>query len=270
MNHKIGLVLMLLLLVPALILADVIQLRTGERIEVDAFWEKDGKIYFYYHGVKACVSKDEVRDMSARKSDLHRPSPRSVESTRVDHVERKKTGRNLSEPNSPLPAGTPPQPRLASIAPDRMPIPSHSTGFRDLHWGLEKAEINNLVALHTPSGLKNVKEYVRSQENLVWGDAELQSITYAFWKNKLYTLTIWTEGYQNYDALRKMALITFGTGRQSDLSRQKYIWSDEHSDRLLKYVQEDQAGMLWMRSKEIDRRIRIASYTAPFTYMRSK
>jgi hypothetical protein len=65
-------------------------------------------------------------------------------------------------------------------------------------------------------------------------------------------VTVWTEGYSNFAALRDAVFKEFGPGIRNDFTRERYVWSDEVSDIMLDYAKDDQYGMLWLRSKQID------------------
>ena len=124
------------------------------------------------------------------------------------------------------------------------------------------------MELNTNTGLEEVKEYKRKNDELTMGDANLKSIVYAFWRDQFYTVTIRTEGNADYIALRREAFKRFGKGQPSKQSHERYLWSDVSTDRMLKYVQEEQEGMLWMRSKKIDRQYKLTKLNVPSSYLK--
>jgi hypothetical protein len=165
-------------------------------------------------------------------------------------------------------------PKNASVPDQQSNIPAkrslflHKEGLGDLKWGVRVADVADLEIKQTDSGLKEVLEYVRPQDALKLGDAKLTSVVYAFWRDQLYTVTIWTRGRANYHALRNAAFEQFGNGIRIDRSGESYLWSDGPSDVMLEYSREDQHGMLWMRSKELDRKFKLSQLSGHTSYIR--
>jgi hypothetical protein len=146
--------------------------------------------------------------------------------------------------------------RNPSVNPKELCSPLRKDGYCDLQWGRNSASVAGLQKKQTISDLDGVVEYIRPADPLNIGDATLKSVIYAFWRDRLYTVTVWTEGYSNYTALRDAVFKEFGPGIRNDFTRERYVWSDELSDIMLDYTKDGQYGMLWLRSKEIDHRCR--------------
>ena len=88
------------------------------------------------------------------------------------------------------------------------------------------------------------------------------------WHDQLYTVTIWTQNYSNYEALRSAAFERFGDGSRRNESIERYIWSDKLTDRMLEYVKEGEHGMLWMWSRDLDRKLKLSKYDASISYIK--
>jgi len=143
-----------------------------------------------------------------------------------------------------------------------------SNGFRDLPWGSELSDIVDITEIQTDTGLAGVVEYIRPNDVLRVCEAELTSIIYSFWHDQLYTVTIWTQNYSNYEALRSATFERFGEGSRRNESIERYIWSDRLTDRMLEYVKEGEHGMLWMRSRDLDRKLKLSKYDASISYIK--
>ena len=141
-------------------------------------------------------------------------------------------------------------------------------GFCDLQWEQMVSSVAGLEKKQTISDLDGVIEYVRPNEFLNIGDAALESVVYAFWRDQLYTVTAWTKGYSNFTALRETVFKEFGPGVRIDSTRERYLWSDALSDIMLDYVQDGQFGMLWLRSKELDRQCRSSQLKGHASYLK--
>ena len=143
-----------------------------------------------------------------------------------------------------------------------------SDGFRDLPWGSGLSDIAGMTEIETDTGLAGVVEYIRPNDVLRVGEAELTNIIYSFWHDQLYTVTIWTQNYSNYEALRSATFERFGEGSRRNESIERYIWSDKLTDRMLEYVKEGEHGMLWMRSRDLDRELKLSKYDASISYIK--
>ena len=244
--------------------ADIIVFHSGKPMEVEQTWEKDDKVFFYLNGFKASISKKEVLRIEKKiidRSDSSANSKKTKKSpAKVANIIKKDT-RRAEVIKSPKQV-------LKPKSPKKTLNQNKLDGFRDLNWGVKLATLKDLVELKTDTGLEEVKEYIRENDILKLGEVDLKSIVYSFWRDQLYTVTIWTEGKANYSSLRNEAFKRFGKGQRSDQSLERYLWSDASTDRMLKFIKDTQVGMLWMRSKEIDRRHKLTKLNVPSTYLK--
>jgi hypothetical protein len=231
MNKAIGLLIVLPLLFasPRFSHADTIILKDGTRLETKRSWEKNGKLMFYMEDLVTSINKRDIERIEKTNSD-QKVSP---------HFEKAKDAD----------FGT-------------------SDGFRDLPWGSELSDIAGMVKTETDTGLAGVVGFVRPNDVLRIGEAELINIIYSFWHDQLYTVTIWTQNYSNYEALRSAAFERFGEGSRRNESIERYIWSDRLTDRMLEYVKEGEYGMLWMRSRDLDGKLKLSKYDASISYIK--
>jgi hypothetical protein len=209
--------------------ADTIILKDGTRLETKRSWEKNGRLIFYM--------KDLVT--SINKSDVERIETTNIDQKMPPHFE-KVEGANF---------GT-------------------SDGFRDLPWGSELSDIAGMAETETDTGLAGVVGYIRPNDVLRIGEVELKNIIYSFWHDQLYTVTIWTQNYSNYEALRSATFERFGEGSRRNESIERYIWSDKLTDRMLEYIKDGEHGMLWMRSRDLDRKLKLSKYDASISYIK--
>jgi hypothetical protein len=141
-------------------------------------------------------------------------------------------------------------------------------GFRDFRWGEKISSVEGLEKIDTDPGLDGVIEYFRPDDVLKLGKAELTSIVYSFWHDKLYTVTIWTQGHSNYIALRNEVFKQFGKGSKSDKHHERYIWPEGQTNRMLEYIKSGEFGLLWLRSKVLDRQLKLSELSGPITYLK--
>ena len=122
--------------------------------------------------------------------------------------------------------------------------------------------------METQTGLDNVREYIRPSDAMKLGQARLSSVVYAFWRERLYTISIWTQGFSNYTALRNELCKKYGDKMLTRKSREAYYWSVGPTDMMLEYLDEGQFGLFWMRSRELDEKLKGASFNHELTYLK--
>jgi len=231
MNKAINLLIALPLLfgVPLFSHADTIILKDGTRLETKRSWEKNGRLIFYMEDLVTSINKSDVERIEKTNIDQKIPP----------HFEKAEDAN----------FGT-------------------SDGFRDLPWGSELSDIAGMAETDTDTGLAGVVGYIRPNDVLRIGEVELKNIIYSFWHDQLYTVTIWTQNYSNYEALRSATFERFGEGSRRNESIERYIWSDKLTDRMLEYIKDGEHGMLWMRSRDLDRKLKLSKYDASISYIK--
>ncbi len=240
-------------------LADIIFLKNGRKLEVEKTWQKGDQLCFNFHGVKASIPQSKVLRVK------HNPDARNISPDDGNQNKDDSINSDL-ESDQPIhlsPPNPPPEPCSAL----------RKDGFCDLQWGRKLAHIDGLKKKQTISDLDGVVEYIRPTDPTIIENANLKSVIYAFWREQLYTVTIWTEGQSNYTALREAVFKAFGPGIRNDATRERYLWSDDLSDIMLDYTKDSQYGMLWLRSKELDhqcRSSRLKSHASLLKWMKSR
>ena len=246
--------LLLIIVIPPDAFAEILFLKSGQEIEVEKTWREGDQIFFIYHGIKADLPKNKVARID-----------------RTPEIQKRKAA-DLKKVDGDATKDIPPPSPSENILSAQTSL-MRKDGFRDLQWGVNVNEIDGLEMKPAFSSQEEVVEYVRPDDTLQIGDAVLASITYTFWRKRLYTVTVWTVDEKNYKALRKVVIEQFGKGRQPDQSLEKYLWSSTATDMMLEYDEVGQLGMLWLRSGEIDRKQKLKklqSHGALLKWMKSR
>jgi hypothetical protein len=254
-----------LALFPALSPADTIIFKDGQSVEAETVEEQEGNIIFYLHGLKMQVDKRAVlrvviSDEATPTTPVMISGKPAEQKSRPDRIALPEKGITIE----PLPGEKP-----ADRPPEKNRPKTRLSGFRNLRWAIARSTFGPLKEMKPTAGQREISEYVRENEDLKMGEARLDSIVYAFWRDQLYALAIWTRGQANYLALRKEVFNRFGVGVKGDPGRQCHFWSDRYSDRMLKYGDADQSGLFWMRSKELDRRYILSRIKIPPTSLKA-
>ncbi|MDX1707011.1 MAG: hypothetical protein R3274_00325 [Desulfobacterales bacterium] len=286
----------LLALLPALSLAETIILKNGQSIEVDNIDEREKDIVFYMNGLKMRVSKEGVvrvvkphgrnaaaptrakRNAGANTSPAERPV-QTKKAIKINPSRSKKPNNNPARPDNALKQDVPPTKKIeVDPQPSAKPAERQTAkfrseirwcGLRNLRWGISRHALGLMQEIESETDQTDIKEYVRKNEDLKLGKAQLDTIVYAFWSHRLYAVTIWVSGHENYLALRNEIFDRFGVGLKNEENLERYLWSDTNSDRMLKYVEADQTGLFWMRSKDLNRKYQLSQIKTPSTYLKA-
>ena len=244
-----------LMALPAL--ADTVFLKNGKTLKVETSWQEGDQIYFIFSDMRASIPQSKV----VRIEKAPRKPTKSGSSENQSNVDLKGTHPPPAE-KFPLnrikqTAGTSTDPQQLPRS-NEEPLVFRKNGLGDLKWGSRLANIRGLEIKQTESGLIDVIEYVRPKDPLKLGDTALKTVVYAFWRDQIYTVSIWTQGQENYKALRDSAFAQFGKGTRIDGSSKRYLWTNDTTDVMLKYNHDGQYGLLWMRCKELNRKLKLS------------
>jgi hypothetical protein len=123
-------------------------------------------------------------------------------------------------------------------------------GFRGIKWGTKIETLKDMRKLYTKG---NTTVYMRKNDKLQIGDAELQNISYMFWQDKFYSVYIQTKGYLNWAALKKVLFLKFGKGNQDNKYTEYYRWGLFSGKVVIyfKYNQISEQGTLMIRGNKI-------------------
>ena len=265
--HHITVGVLAFVLIPLAAGADVLHLKNGKALRVEKAWQDSDQIYFVLQGLKACIPQSKVASIESGAGG-RTDSGAAASQTQADSSPPKP---GLAEELVPTQKA---QPANSDSAAQLQPVPPGKAlvlcpdGFNGLKWGIRRPDLKGLEQRQTDSGLDEVVEYVRPADTLKLGQADLRIVIYAFWRDQLYTVTLWTQGAENYQALRDAAFSRFGKGAPIGEDGEKFLWSQDPIDAMLKYDKESQYGMLWMRSSEINRKIKLAKLNGPTSYLK--
>ena len=249
-------------------LADLIILKNGKMIKVENAWRENNEIWFIMGDIKASLPQSKVVRIESVKGN---PSQSNKTANQKSTIKKAGLPQPFVQmvPNQSTEATRAVSTVQPTAGGSKKPHHLRPDGFSDLKWGARVAGVSGLEMRQTDSGLKDVIEYVRPHDSRRLGQAALESIVYAFWRDQLYTVTVWTQGRANFIALQEAVFAQFGPGIRPDPSVEKYLWSNGASDIMLKYTKDGQYGFLWMRGKRIDRKFKLSKLNGHTSYIRS-
>jgi hypothetical protein len=248
-------------------LADTLHLKNGKAIKVEKSWQEDDQVWFIFHGMKASLPQSKVARIEKGAGNPPKPvrpenrSTAEIKATRLQPAEKTLPTQIIKT------AGTGTAPQQLPLSPQK-PLVLCKDGLAEMKWGATRAIIRGLEIRQTDPGLKDVIEYVRPNDSLKLGGATLITVVYAFWRDQLYTVSIWTQGREDFKALRDTVFQHFGKGSRIDGSAEKYLWSNSNTDVMLKYTGDDQYGLLWMRDKKLDRKLKLSQLNGHTSFLK--
>jgi len=247
--------------------ADVVVLKTGKKVEVEKVWRENGKIWIVYQGMRASIPQSKV-DRIERKSKIVAEKSNPPKEAKLDV-------KNVTTSSSP---STPRQRTKHDAQSTALPPPVEMNKdqrliFSDgalskLRWGTQITEISGLKKILDAVEQEGVAEYQQKKGKLTLGQAELSWVNYSFWRDRLYMLTIGTAGRSNFTALRGEVFRQFGRGLRTDPALERYLWTEGTNDIMLQYSEDDQQGLLWLRSSELDRQYKLSQIKSPASLLK--
>jgi hypothetical protein len=233
--------------------ADEVILTTGEHFTSSKVWEEDGKILFDMQGLIVHVNKKEVVAIVHGSSPAEPPVVPPANPIRGDQ-----------EPLSPALNSWPPE----NSAPPEKSLPTtnqespnpkpkvRGIGIDGLAWQMRPNQIAGIAKLGTDPSYGGIDQYWRPSGKLTFGSALLDGLVFGFWQNRLYTIVFWVNGSPGYHRLRQAVFEHYGSGRKNDKGLERYIWLDDTTDRMLEFDQKRNAGIFWMRCRDLDEQVK--------------
>lgn len=107
-----------------------------------------------------------------------------------------------------------------------MPIFSYAfqnepDSFRGMKWG---TSLKDLTDMSVATGQKEDHLYVKKNDKLQIGDADLTGIRYGFYKDQFYSVWIRFDSFSNFQKLKETLFQQYGTGEKTNPFMDNYYW----------------------------------------------
>jgi hypothetical protein len=145
----------------------------------------------------------------------------------------------------------------ATAAADGVDLLDRQDGFRDARFGARVETFQGLEPLGRGSAAPT-RFYVRPGDDLHFGAASLDGVSYGFFEGELYFVALFSSGRRNNDAVLAALEQSYGPGRALAGDVREYVWAGE---RVLLHFRVDPAtsmAMVGLTSLPIDRRAKAA------------
>lgn len=223
--------------------ADVVVLTSGERFTSSKVWEENDKLFFDLQGLVVSVNMTDIATVIHGNDDTGPPKPpapppAAVQSSNPEPASARPS--ILSGPQS-----TPDKPK------------AHGIGLNGLAWQMKPAEITGIKKLNTDPSFGGLDQYWWPAGNLTLGDVILDGLIFGFWRNQLYSIMVWVDGHPGYLRLQQAVFDRYGAGLKNKSGLERYVWLDDTTDRMLEFDPKLNTGIFWMRSRNLDRQIKL-------------
>ena len=95
-------------------------------------------------------------------------------------------------------------------------------GFRGIKWGTNIKTLNGMTEIEKQSK-GGLILYVKDNDKLQIGGAELMMVCYSFWQDKFYSVFIQTKKHSNWSALKEVVFAKFGEGERYNKYRDVFL-----------------------------------------------
>lgn len=243
--------------------ADEVILTSGEKFTSSKVWEENGKIRFNMHGLIVSVDPSDVADIiradgAPSPTRSVQPQPQAPSAPVEPLPEQPIAATPPPQKIEPPPAPEPSTPQTASLPDTPAPLKSKrsGTGLSGIAWSMSPGQLTGLEKIKKEPVFGGIDQYWRPNEPMQLGNALLDGKVYGFWRNRLYSIVMWTEGRIGYERLRTEVFSRYGRGRKNAKGLERYVWLDDTTDHLLEFDDQLNTGFFWMRSRALDAQIK--------------
>lgn len=128
-------------------------------------------------------------------------------------------------------------------------IQNSPEGFRGLKWGDSAEKLPNKSLVEQDGDISQY--YIRTDDKLSIGDANLETICYAFFQDKFRYVAIRFYGYENFDNLLRAFKAQFGTPKRPNRYLDKYTWMDSDVFIIVQYNDISEKGQAMISNTKL-------------------
>lgn len=167
--------------------SDEIVMHTGERFTSTKVWEEGESVHFFIEGLQVKVNRVDVASMTTSQPRLNGATPlpdKALPSDGLIESSPKAVSINASAPTIP-----------ASNSTHQAFVPSSiGLGLDHISWQMAPVDIPGLVPLKSDPAFGGIDMYWQPHRPLKLGSIVLDGWALGFWRDQLYSVTLWTQG----------------------------------------------------------------------------
>ena len=237
--------------------ADQVILTSGERFSSSRVWEEGDKLRFDMQGLIVSVNKEDVAQVI--RDNAPATAPEALQPAAEPARQARPPVPAVQPSDMPLVAPTPKavsdEPAISDRSARRSAL--RGIGIDGLAWHMKPDQIPGIERLNRDPAYGGIDQYWRPGESLTLGQALLDGLILGFWQNRLYSIMLWVDGEPAYARLQRAVFDRYGEGRKNPQGLERFIWSDQTTDRMLEFDPKLNTGIFWMRSRDLDQQIKM-------------
>ena len=121
-------------------------------------------------------------------------------------------------------------------------------GFRGIKWGTNISELNDMQLMES---VKDSEYYIRKSDTRKIGDADINEVSYGFYKNRLYVVLVEYNGFLNFMKLKADLFDQYGKPEQPNQLMEKYFWTGVKVDIYFEYDEISKKGCIYYAFRPI-------------------
>jgi len=110
---------------------------------------------------------------------------------------------------------------------------------------------NDMTFISTDTRFVGVNNFSRKNDNFQIGSGTAKAITYAFWQNKLYSVTINIDGYENWSKMHQSLIKEFGEPSKLNGNTEDYYWYGDATSIQSVYWEFNKKGLIIFTSQKL-------------------
>ena len=233
--------------------ADIVVMKSGERFSSGQVWQEGDKVRFNMQGLVVSVDKQEVASIKPDTEQGNSTSAagplKSVSNSQAPPPAADDLPSSIPVFKKPHTSGNSPPKRFSPRAQGGRDL---GTGLEGIAWGVRPDAIVGLQSMKTDPAFGGIDQYWRPATPPLFGSTALDGLVFGFWRGQLYIITMWCKGHLDYSRLRKEVAHRFGDGIRNKSEKERYLWLDGDTQRMLEFDPDLKTGIFVMRSAELD------------------
>jgi hypothetical protein len=121
-------------------------------------------------------------------------------------------------------------------------------GFRGIEWAANISALTDMLIVE--SG-KDSEYYCRKNDKMKIGDADIDQISYGFYKNRFYVVLVEYHGFLNFTKLKTILLEQYGKPDQPNRLMENYFWFGGTVDIYFDYNEIFKKGYIYYSFRPI-------------------
>jgi len=115
-------------------------------------------------------------------------------------------------------------------------------GFRGIKWGTNISQLPDMGLTEDDGG---TKYYVKNNDKMKIGDADINQLVYGFYKNRFCVVAIVFDGYSNFSKIKETLVNEYGKPDQPNELMAKYAWYGQTVGLVFEYKDSSKKGEIW-------------------------